>query len=293
MFRKSCVVFQKDATGYFVPWLNCFMVFMAVFVLIAGFAISNALSLWGGHITQSMTIQVPTFTAEGVSREEAVAQDIEAIQSLAKLYPMIQEVRLVSDKEMAQLMQNWLGPDANVTDLPLPKLLDVSLRKVNPTEIDRFALDLSEQVPSVTLDSHRLWLQDLVQFTDRLQGIIVIMMGLILLTAVITVVYVTKASLYQQHQIIDLIHRMGANDLFIILPFAFRSLRLTFCGALLGTVIAIFMAWTLGNVLSTSVGDLSCTTRQILSVISVPLGMAGCAFITSFLTVRTHLRRFL
>ena len=293
MFKKSCVVFQKDATGYFIPWLNCFMVFMAVFFLMAGFGISNALNLWGGNITQSMTIQIPTFTADGSPREEAVTQDIEAIQALAKAYPMIKEVRVITDREMSELMQNWLGPESDVTQLPLPKLLDVSLQKISPTDIDKFALDLSEQVPAAILDSHRLWLQDLVQFTDRLGTIIFVMMGLILITAVITIMYATKSSLYQQNQIIALIHRMGGGDLYIILPFAFRSLRLTLEGALIGTIIAFLTVWTLGKMLSTSVGDLTCSAHQIMGIIGVPFGLALCAFLTSFFTVRSYLRHFL
>ena len=296
MPKKSDFLFSKESSRFFLPWICALMVFIATLVLAGGIATHNSLKLWQKSIAESLTVQIPTYNDEGNARGELVYRDIENALMLLRTTPGVLGAIVLNDEQMQELMTPWLGSDAAVTELPLPKLIDVSVDANHPPVLEQLKADLAAAVPDATLDSHRIWLGDLVRFANALLTLIGVILILLFITVAVTVVYTTSASLTIQEYVLSLVHMLGAKDLYITNRYAWHNFKIAFGGSILGFVLAlpvmfgisVFLKSVSGQILQSSLQPI-----QWLYLLLVPASVAALTFITTFRTVWKFLRRFL
>ena len=296
MRKKSDFLFTKDSSRFFLPWMCALMVFIATLTLAGGMATYNSLRLWQRSVAESLTVQIPTYDEAGNPREEAVYRDIESALVLLRTTPGVLGAIVLDDKQMQELMTPWLGENAKVSELPLPKLIDVSVDTSKPPVLEQLKADLAAQVPTAILDSHRIWLADLVKFANALLSLIAFILLILFVTVAITVMYITKASLSIQEYILSLVHILGARDLYLTNKYAWHNFKIALSGSLIGFAISIpillgitiFLKSVSSQILQNNI-----TLAQWSFLAVVPLAVACIAFLTTFKTVWTYLRRFL
>ena len=98
-----------DASALFLIWLTALMSFIAVLILTASLGMTNVIGYWNRSVSGSLTIQVPTFDLKGQDRTEAAANDVRAIETYLLTKPAVKSVRILSDAEMANLIEPWMG----------------------------------------------------------------------------------------------------------------------------------------------------------------------------------------
>ena len=111
-----------------------------------------------------------------------------------------------------------------------------------------------------------------------------------------TVAYTTRATLKIHEAVIKLIHMMGAKDLFITNRYAFHNAKYAFFGGCLGAVCAVPLLWVIilfFQSTSETVFQTQFSSFQWGILIGFPFIVAILAFITTFKTVLSYLRRFL
>ena len=296
MAKKSEFLFSKSSTRFFLPWMCALMVFIATLISAGGIVISHSLAAWQRGVSSSLTVQIPTYNAQGLPRGEAVSQDLEKALTLIRTAPGVTGASVLNNAEMAELMSPWLGTDAAISELPLPKLIDVSIDNATKSMLEKLKSDLNEVVPSAILDSHRIWLDDLITLSNGILNLIVFVLLMLLTTVAVTVIYTTKSSLSIQRSIISLVHMMGAKDLYITLKYSIYSFKYAFWGSFIGFVLAIPVMLGLVVFLksvSTFMLQASLSHLEWLALLSIPLGMAALAFCTTFYTVQRYLKKFL
>ena len=296
MSKKSDFLFNKRSSHFFLPWICALMVFIATLILAGGIATYNSLKLWQKGVAESLTVQIPTYDKEGMPRNELVYRDIEQALMLLRTTPGVLGAVVMNDDQMQELMIPWLGPDAVTSELPLPKLIDVSVDTNRPPLLEQLKADLAAQVPEAILDSHRLWLGDLVKFANALLSLIVFVLALLLVTVAVAVIYTTNTSLAIQEHVLSLVHMLGARDLYITNRYAFHNFKIALLGSFLGFLVAlpvllgvtIFLRSVSGQIFQTSLQP-----AQWGCLLLVPLAVSFLSFFATFKTVWKFLRRFL
>ena len=296
MAKKSDFLFSKQSSRFFLPWICALMVFIATLVLAGGIATHNSLNLWQKSVAESLTVQIPTYDDQGKPRDELVYRDVENALMLLRTTPGVLGAILLNDDQMQDLMRPWLGSDAVISDLPLPKLIDVSVDASHPPLLEQLKADLAAQVPEATLDSHRLWLGDLVRFANALLTLIGAILILLFVTIAITVVYTTNATLSIQEYILSLVHMLGAKDLYITNRYAWHNFKVALWGSLIGFVLALPIMFGASLFLKSVSGQIfqsALSPLQWAFLALVPLAVATLTFLTTFKTVWKFLRKFI
>ena len=296
MAKKSDFLFSKESSRFFLPWICALVVFIATLVLAGGIATHNSLKLWQRSVAESLTVQIPTYDNSGKPREELVYRDIENALMLLRTTPGVLGAVVLNDDQMQELMTPWLGEDAVVSQLPLPKLIDVSVDANHPPMLEQLKADLAATVPEALLDSHRIWLGDLIRFANALLTLIVFILILLFITVAITVIYTTNASLSIQEYILSLVHMLGAQDLYITNRYAWHNFKVAFNGSFIGFILALPVMFGVSIFLKSVSGQILQSTLQPTQwfyLALIPASVSMLAFLTTFRTVWKFLRRFL
>ena len=196
---------------------------------------------------------------------------------------------------MQELMVPWLGADANLSELPLPKLIDVNVDAAHPPLLEQLKADLADKVPGAVLDSHRIWLGDLVKLANAILSLIIFILVLLFVTATVAIIYITNASLSIQEYELSLVHMLGAQDFYITIHYAWHNFKRALTGSLIGFAIAIPIILGVALFLrsiSTQIFQSGLAPTQWVSLLLIPLLTAILAFVTTFQTVWRFLKRF-
>ena len=295
MSKKSDFLFKKGTSKLFLPWICALMVFITTLATAGGITAYNSLQLWQKSVAESLTVQIPTYDEEGNARNELVYKDVENTLMLLRTTPGVLGAIVLNDEQMQELMIPWLGADTSISELPLPKLIDVNVDASNPPLLEQLKSDLAEQVPSAVLDSHRLWLGDLVNLSSALLGLICFIVLLLFTTIAIVIVYSTNASLSIQEYELSLVHMLGAQDLYITRHYACHNFKSALISSLIGFLIALPILLGIAVFLKSISGQIiqsGLQPTQWLYLLMIPFSVACLAFLTTFQTVWKFLKRF-
>ena len=297
MKKRPDIPFSSDSSKLFIPWLSMFMVFIATLILAVAIVVYTSVNSWTNNISGSLTVQIPTYSNDGKSREAVLANDIEMALTLLRSSEGITGATLLTDEQISNLMEPWLGHSEKINDLPLPKIIDVNVDPKNFPNIPQLKSDLYEQVPEAILDSHRASLDELVLFFKNMVHLIALVLFLILLTTALSIIYITKSSMSVHQKVIELIHMMGASDFYITIQFAIRSFKLTLIGSLIGFLLALPIMGLFNHFLSQMnsgfVLENTLNPLQWALLVSIPFLTAALSFITAYRTVSNTLKRTL
>lgn len=295
--KKPNIFFATDPANLFLPWMSMLMTFIAVLILSAGIVTYSSVTRWQQSVSGSLTVQIPTYTELGAARGELVNKDIETTLTILRSSEGILGATVLSDNQMSDLMSPWLDNKTVLSELPLPKLIDVTVDPNISLNLSQIQADLASQVPDAKLDSHRIWLTPLLRLSSGIIKLIGFILILLALTTSFTVIYATKTSLRVHEPVISLVHMMGANDFYVTNQYANRSFRLTLLGSLFGFALSVpIMAgasFFLKSVSSDLVIQSAFSPLQWGILLTIPFVLSFLAFATTFKTVLSYLKRFL
>ena len=296
MAKNNTFLFANDSTRFYFPWICLLMVFIGTLLCGSGLFVYNSLNRWQQGVSESLTVQINTYDEAGNFREDAIPVDVEKTLSILRTTPGVKEATVLNDIQMSDLMAPWIGADVNISDLPLPKLIDVAIDPDTPPFLERLKMDLSIQVPNASIDSHRIWLTQLVRLSYKILQIIAVVLLLLLFTVVFTVAYTTRASLKIQEPVIRLVHMMGAKDLYITNQYAWRTLKRAFIGGFIGFILAspilLGLMYCFKD-MSDTIFATNLSMEQWLYLAIAPIAISLVAFLTTFKTVLGYLKRFI
>jgi cell division transport system permease protein len=270
-----------------MPWVIAIMVFLTVLAAAAGLGLASAARALGEQIAGRVTIQIVEADGE---RREAQAR---AAVAAARQVPGVRAVERVSDKEIAQLLEPWLGPGE--LDLPAPALIDIELDR--PGALDGLRAAVQRVAPAAHVDAQARWLAPLKTLVSTLRwlaGAVVILMGV---ATAACVVLAARSALNTHRGTIDVLHLLGATDLQIARLFQRRIALDALFGGGLGFLCGVLMLLLLGEQAGAIGSELVGTGRLgplgWLALLAVPIAGALLATAAARLTVERALRQTL
>ncbi len=286
---------QRDGTVRLLPWLIAPMVYLAALALAGMLALHGVLQSWDRGLSGTMTVELPA-AATPPETEAALAKAMAVLHAT----PGIVGIAPLSRAAETKLIEPWLGRSIAPEDLQLPRLIDLHIASGATLDLKDLRARLVAAVPGATLDDHRLWL-------DRLYGLalsveatglaIFVMVGA---AAVLTVIFTTRAGLAVHHDVIELLHLMGARDLYIARQFEHEAMRMGLSGGVAGIGLAALTLWGLGHAAAATavlgeeaklLPDLSLVLWQWTALALLPVLAGLAAMVTARLTVMRALAR--
>ncbi len=107
----------------------------------------------------------------------------------------------------------------NLEDLPVPRLIVVTIDETNPPDFEAMRALLKEEVPQAFLDDHRTWVDRLVQMARTTVLIGAGVLILVFTAMILTVVFATRGALSGNRHIIEVLHFVGAEGSFVAQEF--------------------------------------------------------------------------
>jgi cell division transport system permease protein len=292
--RAADIPLRRDGAAKLLPWLIAPMVYLAALALAGMLGLNGVLQGWDRGLAGTMTIELPA--AQGAAAD----QTMNATLALLKATPGIASAQPLDRAAEAKLLEPWLGTSVSPEELDLPRLVDLRLAAGASLDLAALKAKLAAAVPGAVLDDHRVWLDRLyaLALTAEATGLaIVAMVGA---ACVLTVIFATRAGLAAHHDVIELLHMIGAQDSYIARQFEREALRLGFGGGVAGLVLAGLTLWGLAHAAAATavlgeeaklLPDLGLVLWQWGALAILPLAAAAGAMATARLTVMRALAR--
>ncbi len=291
--RHSDLPLTGDATSRFLPWLVALMVFLASMAVAGAFVISGVIDRWDHDVSGTLTVQI--LPAGGDHAEAATEDRVRLAVDVMRKVPGVLSVKAFDKKRTLALLEPWLGGTEVLQDLPLPRLIDVSVDPNARIDLAEVAERLTQAVPGASLDDHRVWLSRLINLSRTIQWLAIVVVALIGAVTAATVVYGTRTGMAIHHGIIEVLHLIGAHDDYIARQFADRAFALGISGGLMGLGLALpaltAIGWAARRLEGGFLPSLSLPILGYVAIGLLPLMAAGLSMLTARLTVHGTLSR--
>lgn len=291
--RRSDLPLKGDATSRFLPWLVALMVYLSAVAVAGAFVLGGLVSRWDHDVAGTLTVQVAPVPGEvgEMMTDERVRQAVDLLRRTQG----VKSARALDKQQIIALLEPWLGSAEVVRDLPLPRLIDVTVDPDARMDLGDLADRLGNTVPGASLDDHRVWLSRLINLSLTTQWVAI---GIVLVIGGVTsatVVYATRTGMAVHKGVIEVLHQIGAHDDYIARQFADRAFSLGFAGGLLGLALAVptlgLIGWAARRVEGGFLPSLSLPIAGWVVIALLPLAAAGLAMYTARLTVHGTLAR--
>ncbi len=280
-----------------MPWVIAIMVFLTILAGAAGIAMFDSASQNNEQLARKMTVQI--LEEDPIARQTQRQQVRDYLQNL----PQVESVRALSDEEVAELLEPWLGTNSNIGDsasnlIPLPAIIDVELKQVaNKALTDTLLRELRPISSSVRADTQESWVAPLY---DVMQSLIILILGLVILLAAATaatVVLAVRSALDTHRSTLDIMHLMGSTDSQISRLFQRRVAVDAIFGGTVGFAIGCITIWLLSmqisGLSSGIVGQISMPCYGWIILALIPLMMGFLSIYMARWTVQRAMKKIL
>jgi len=293
--RTAPIIPGSNVAGRALVCVIAIMTFLSCLTLGAVTLVGDAASSWEGQISREATIEIKP--ADGFDMEAA----LQKAQSIAAGFKGVRSATIVDRAATARLLEPWLGKGLNIDELPVPRLIVVTIDERNPPDFKALGNLVSSMVPNATLDDHRNWVNRLVAMAHTTVTIGLAILALMLSATVLSVVFATRGAMAGNGHIIEVLHFVGAEAKFIASEFRRHFLITGMKGAAAGglgaIVVFILFSWLSARNMATPeaaqanalFGNFAIGTGGYAGVILIILLIAGLTGATSHYTVVNYL----
>jgi cell division transport system permease protein len=270
------------------------MAFLAALALGAALLAERAAIGWRQGLADRLTVQI--VPASGADNRAALENEAATALGLLRETRGVAHAAELSDDETAKLVEPWLGRNALIPELPMPKLIDATLVPGEDVDLRALSRRLKGAAPHAVLDDHSRWIGRLKGLADT---VTLSAYGLLLLIAIAmaaTVSFATRAGLDAHHEKVELLHQMGAQSGFIARAFETHYLVSAFFAGLAGAGAASIIFAVSGGLEFVGVPSvpflppLALKLDELAWLAIVPAAAAAIAFATARLSVLAALR---
>ena len=235
--RRSEAPFWREKSERFIPLIIALMVFFAALALATTMALDGASRQWLQGAAGTLTVQIPA-PPSAVTKDEGTAR-IDSVLSILKAIPTVESARVLPRREIAALLERWLG-EGNVSDrLPLPAVIDVKIEAGKKVDMPDVRQRLAAIVSGTSIDHHEQWLNQRVRLAQTVQFIGLAVVFMIGIAAIAIIVFATRAGLAVHREIVEVLHVIGARDSDIARQFQEHALWLGLRGGAFGLALAL------------------------------------------------------
>jgi cell division transport system permease protein len=289
MSDRATYILPRDKGAAPLDFVIAVMAFLAALALGASLVATRAAHGWQSGLSDRITVQV--MPPEQGDPREGVEAEAKAVVAILNATPGIAHANVLSDAEINALVEPWIGKDGVVAGIPLPKLIDASVTPGEELDVNALTAKLKQTAPHASLDDHRRWITRLRGLADAVRfsayGILLLIAG----ATAAAVSFATRAGLDAHHEMVALLHQMGALPAFIARAVEWHYFVSALLAAALGTLFAALFFLGAGGLESFGVEavpflpPLSLKWIEIPWLLAVPVATSLIAWATARISV--------
>ena len=227
----GAVPLGNDASNRFLPWITGLMVYLAVIALTVTMVVSHTGKAWRNDLAGTLTVQILPDVDDKVRSLDARTK---AASELLLATPGVANARILPNDQLTALLEPWLGTEVMTTELPVPRLIDVTLDDNAGIDTKELSTRLTALIPGASLDNHAIWLDRLLDLIGAIETVTMVVLALIGTAGVSIVIFTTRSGLAIHQDVIMVLHIIGARDTYIARQFQMHVLKLALKGGLVG-----------------------------------------------------------
>jgi cell division transport system permease protein len=264
------------------PWVIAIMSFSIMIIAATGLALANSAGSLREAIESRYAIEVPN----GEQKVDALVQTL-------KSTPGVVSVDAVPEAEMRQTLEQWLGPAARSTDLPVPALVNFDVKP--GASLAAIQQRVAAVTPGAQISAHSDRVAPLLRSMRAMQwlafGLVLLLSG----AAAAAIVLAARGALDTHRFTIEVMHGIGATDVQLTELFqrkiAIDALTGSVGGAVAGAVVILLVAS--GASFAGQLTGIRFGAMDIAVLILLPLALTVLATWVARLTVLAALRETL
>jgi len=218
---------SRDAALIFVVAVLCFLACLTAMGVIAA---DRAARGWTGQLTGEATVIVRP--RGGETPDAAAARAAETLAGAAG----VSEARALEPAKAYDLIRPWLGDVSDLADLPVPRLVAVTLDPARPATAAALRKALKADDVDAVVDDHSIWIKDIRRAGDVVRWLGAGVFALIAGAAGAVIAFATRAGLAARRDVVEVLHLAGAEDGYIARLFQVRFARLAGLAGAIGAV---------------------------------------------------------
>ena len=277
-WRPAAFLPEQDARDPALIFVIAVLCFLACLTALGALAGDRGARGWTGQLVGEATVIVRA--RGGETPDAAAARAAEALAGLAG----VTEVRALEKEKAYDLIRPWIGDVADLDDLPVPRLVAVTLDRKTPATAASLDQALKRQKLDAVVDDHSIWIKDIRRAAGVVRSTAIAIFVLIAAAAAAVVAFATRAGLAARRDVVEVLHLTGAEDSQIASLFELRFARIA--------AVAGASAGVLGGVLRMIGGGEGLTPAlpiawlDLLAVLPCPVLAALVAAVAARLTAR-------
>jgi cell division transport system permease protein len=270
------------------------MAFLAALALGASMVATRTAQGWQSGLAERVTVQI--MPPETQDPRPGLEAETKAALSVLAATPGIAHAAPLSQAQINTLLEPWIGKDGAVAGIPLPRLIDATLVPGARVDFNALAEALKKAAPNSHLDDHRRWIVRLQSLTNTVRWSAYAILLLIAGATAAAISFATRAGLQAHHEMVALLHQMGARAGFIARAVEWHYFVSTLLAALAGTLVAALLFVTTGSLEHLGVEavaflpPLSLAWSEIPWLLLVPAASGLIAWATARLSVLAVVR---
>jgi cell division transport system permease protein len=264
-------------------WVVAIMSFSIMLIAATGLALASTAGVLSNAIQARYSIEVP-----------AGAANLEALLQAVRSAPGVAKAEAVSESEMRQTLERWLGPAATSADLPVPALINLDLGP--GADLARIQQRVGSLAPGATITAHR---EAVAPLLHSLRVLHWVAFGLVLLlsaAACAAVVLAARGALDTHRFTIEVMHGIGATDLQVTHLFQRKIAIDALVGSLAGAAAAalvLLLLTTGASFIGELTGGATLGLGDLLMLALLPLALTVLATWVARTAVLAALRQAL
>jgi len=223
----------RDPALIFVIGVLCFLACLTALGALAG---DRAARGWTGQLVGEATVIVRA--RGGETPDAAAARAAEALAGVTG----VAEARALEREKAYALIRPWLGDIADLDELPVPRLVAVTLQRQQPATAAALDKALKSQGLDAVVDDHSIWIKDIRRAAGVVRWTALAVFALIAGAAGAVVAFATRAGLAARRDVVEVMHLIGAEDGQIASLFELRFAKIAALSGALGAATAGLLA---------------------------------------------------
>lgn len=288
---KSDFTFAKDDTHRFLPWHIGIMVALATLLLLLVFSLGQWVGTHQGDYSQSISVILP-------GSLEKLDEKTEQVKDILVKDKSVASVKMLSENKLRDMLAPWIGTGDALLDMPLPVVLDITLKAGKET-LDTASLQkqLSAVEPTIELDARNDWAEVFASFIRVLQSLALVLVVTVMAAMTLMITFSARASLHLHKRTVNLLHGMGAEDGYIARQFQNEHFKIGLKAATLGVACAAASYFILGRSVASIntpvLPSFEFTPPHVALVLMMPLICATIVLMATRISVLAQLRKAL
>ncbi|NBO18007.1 MAG: FtsX-like permease family protein [Proteobacteria bacterium] len=236
---RTDIHFSGDDAHAFLPWVVGIMACIATLMLCFGITVGGWIVDRGGSYANNFTVNIPSLI------EDLPQKTVKIMETLEKT-PGVASVKQESEESLRDMLKPWLGSGTAVEALPLPIVVEVIVREDAEINTDALEKSLAAIAPGTELDTHEQWIANFMQFSSAVRSTMTLLASLVIFGLGLMIAFMCRASLKLHSRTVNLLHSIGAEDIYIARQFQSEACFVTLLGTVPGCIIAGVAYWLTG-----------------------------------------------